>query len=69
MGEQIITELAEFMHDESEYAAQKLGLKTQEECRLLFADLPEHSKKVMLYVARQVYYKYIKSTDESGEVF
>lgn len=56
-----IRSLAEFMHDEYDKAAQKLGWKTQESCRVEFADLPQKNRETMLYVAGAVYRKFLEA--------
>ena len=47
-------ELAEFMHNEYEKHAQKVGWNTQETCKVEFLDLPKENKKTMLLVAESV---------------
>ena len=47
-------ELAEFMHNEYESYAKRVGWKTQEECQTLFDELPPANKEVMLWVAKSV---------------
>ena len=43
--------LAEWMHDTYEEISKEKGWSTQEDCRVLFDDLPEKNKEVMLAVA------------------
>ena len=43
--------LAEWMHDTYEEISKEKGWSTQEDCRVLFDDLPEKNKEVMLEVA------------------
>ena len=49
-----IKELAEFMHNEYESYAKKVGWKTQKDCQTLFDELPPANKEVMLWVAKSV---------------
>lgn len=48
------SELAEFMHEAYEWAAQETGWKTQDSCRVPFKDLPFENKQTMLKVAVKV---------------
>jgi len=52
--QQEILDLAKFMHIEYENYAKDVGWKTQKKCKVLFEQLPEKNRKVMLYVAEKV---------------
>lgn len=49
-----IAELAEFMHDEYEKEAKKVGWKTQKSCQVKFMDLPAENRQVMYNIAEKV---------------
>ena len=49
-----IYELAQFMHDDYEDYAKKVGWKSQKKCQTLFDELPPANKEVMLWVAKSV---------------
>ncbi len=49
-----IEDLARFMHERYEFHAKKSGWNTQEKCKVLFENLPEENKRVMLKVAEDV---------------
>ena len=49
-----IWRLARFMHDEYETIAKDKGWQTQEQCRVVFEDLPEKNKITMLELASRV---------------
>jgi len=46
--------VAEWLHDDYERSARAVGWKTQEACRVPFADLPVANQQVMLMTARAV---------------
>jgi len=46
--------VAEWLHDDYEKSARVVGWKTQEACRVPFADLPVANQQVMLMTARAV---------------
>lgn len=50
--------LAEWMHDQYEKISKKENWKTQEKCRVEFADLPEENKDVMIELARRLIKKF-----------
>lgn len=59
-----IQELAEFMHNEYELYAKKVGWVTQKKCQTLFDELPPANKEVMLYIAKSVSDKLIRQNKE-----
>ena len=61
-------ELAELFHDMYEEQAERVGWKTQEECRVEFKNLPKKNKEVMLLVVKAVISYLNKRTDKlAGE--
>lgn len=62
--EKRIKELAEFMHNEYENYAIKVGWKTQKKCQTLFDELPPANREVMLWVAKSVYDKLLQAQKE-----
>ncbi len=46
--------LANFMHEEYEKEAKKVGWKTQKYCQVKFEELPITNQKVMVTVAKKV---------------
>ena len=61
-------ELAKLFHDMYEDQAERVGWKTQEECRVEFKNLPKKNKEVMLLVVKAVIRYLNKRTDKlAGE--
>ena len=54
MNKEELKQIAEFMHNEYESYAKRVGWKTQKECQTLFDELPPANKEVMLWVSKSV---------------
>ncbi len=53
-GQQNIISIAEFLHSNYEFFAQKTGWQTQEKCQVDFWALPPANIKTMLYLAEHL---------------
>jgi ribosome biogenesis SPOUT family RNA methylase Rps3 len=54
--------LAEWMHDEYEKIAREEGWETQASTKVVFKDLPEQNKNVMLELAKRLIIKFAQDT-------
>lgn len=50
--------LAEWLHDNYEEIARHEGWETKKECQVLFEDLPEQNREVMMELAKRIIKKF-----------